>query len=207
MHKPSRKTLIDRYKRLLCARREQNKINEKASGIAEIYGERENLLDDLILEIDEKAETARREREELEAKELRLIEAGEMIREKALHRSSQLKRDNENQSSASQPSSKKSRQSERPQPDEAITKMIMEQSVEQDRREQQRFTLEQERLEVEKRRAARELERHEAFKLESERRIALEEQRFALERDERKQAMEERRHLLDIMAALSKKLQ
>ncbi|KAI0558828.1 hypothetical protein FGB62_183g09 [Gracilaria domingensis] len=178
MRKPSRKTLIDRYKRFISARREQNKVNEEASGIAQ--------------------RRSRARNQKLEAYRSSIND-----QEKALHGSSQLKRNYENQSIASQPSSKKSGQSERPQSDEALTKVIMEQSVEKDKREKQRFTLERERLELEQTRAAREFERHEALKLETERRIDLDEERFVLEREERKQAMEERKHLLNIMAALS----
>ncbi|KAI0556720.1 rab11 family-interacting protein 1-like isoform X1 [Gracilaria domingensis] len=208
MHKPSKKTLIDRFKRLVCARREQNKVNERASGIAEEYGEKENLLDDLILEIDERTEQTRQEKAELQAKETKLIEAGEMIRSKALNRSSKLKRKNHDVTGPeSSFHSKRVKQVDALQSDDAITTLIMEQSREQQKRESERIRVEQERLEVEKCRAERELERYETLKSESERRMALEEKRFELEKEERRQAMEERKHMLNIMAALSRKLQ
>ena len=52
--KPSAKTLVDRFKRLVARRRENVKRSSAGSGIIEVHGEKEVLLDDLIGEIDEK---------------------------------------------------------------------------------------------------------------------------------------------------------
>ncbi|KAI0566819.1 rab11 family-interacting protein 1-like isoform X1 [Gracilaria domingensis] len=93
------------------------------------------------------------------------------------------------------------------QSDDSITPLIMKQSREQEKRESERIRVEQERLQVEKCRAARELERFQTLKSESERRIALDEKRFELEKEEPRQAMEERKHMLNTMAALSRKLE
>lgn len=69
-------------------RREHVKRNASASGISEEYGEKEVLLDDLILEIDEKHEAENALREEKNANEKRLLLAGEKIRDQALRRRS-----------------------------------------------------------------------------------------------------------------------
>ena len=60
--------------------------NAAASGIIEIRGEREVLLDDIVLKMDEWAEQRRTEREEKTEFDKRLQGAGEEMREKDLNR-------------------------------------------------------------------------------------------------------------------------
>ncbi|PXF39883.1 hypothetical protein BWQ96_10406 [Gracilariopsis chorda] len=47
------KTLIDQFKKILCEHRAATNKNAVSSGIIEVQGERETLLDDVILEVDE----------------------------------------------------------------------------------------------------------------------------------------------------------
>ena len=55
------KTINDRFKKVVADHREAVKINTTASGIIEVRGEREELLDDIILAMDEMEETRRAE--------------------------------------------------------------------------------------------------------------------------------------------------
>ena len=82
---PSSKTFADRFKRLIIRRWEDVKRQtyKPASGIVEWPGEKEVLLDDLIAEIDERAETVRAQKEKQKQQELRLVSAGQKIRNRA----------------------------------------------------------------------------------------------------------------------------
>ena len=53
---PTWKSLHDRFKKVVADRRNKNLKNQAVSGIVEERGEREMLLDDLILAIDEQEE-------------------------------------------------------------------------------------------------------------------------------------------------------
>ncbi|PXF39772.1 hypothetical protein BWQ96_10520 [Gracilariopsis chorda] len=75
MNHPSTKTLIDRFKRLVSMRKADNTRSMASSGIAKTYLEKESLLDDLILEMDERAEATRLMKEEQNMNEKRLIRA------------------------------------------------------------------------------------------------------------------------------------
>lgn len=86
MRKPSCKTLVDRFKRLVGQRREVVKRTARESGIIERYGEKEVLMDDLIQEMDEKEEVIRAEKDEQTENEKRLLAVGEHIRLQALKR-------------------------------------------------------------------------------------------------------------------------
>ena len=78
------KTLVDRFNRLVARRRENVKRSSSASGIIEVHGEKEVLLDDFISEIDEKEESTRAEKEMRSNNDKMLVAAGECIRVKAL---------------------------------------------------------------------------------------------------------------------------
>ena len=69
------------------------KSNARASGITEVRGEREQRLEDLILEIDEDEEHRRADRNEKSEKGRKLLAAGVEIGEKALRRSTSEKKD------------------------------------------------------------------------------------------------------------------
>lgn len=82
--KPTWKSLNDRFKKVVADHRTSRRANEAASGIIEIRGEREELLDDIVLAVDEKEEERRTEREERTAMDRRLQGAGEEIRNRAV---------------------------------------------------------------------------------------------------------------------------
>eukprot|EP00171_Calliarthron_tuberculosum_P023242 IDg23242t1 len=52
-HKPSVKTLRDKFRTMLAARKSKNRVNEAASGICEIVTEEDQLLDNFLLEIED----------------------------------------------------------------------------------------------------------------------------------------------------------
>ena len=54
--RPTWKSLKDRFKKLVADRRAENYSNRLASGISEVHGERETLLDEIIQQIDDKKE-------------------------------------------------------------------------------------------------------------------------------------------------------
>lgn len=62
MNKPSVKTLGDHFRLLVKPRRDENKRNASASGIIEKREEKEELLNDLIEEVEKKAEDSRFEK-------------------------------------------------------------------------------------------------------------------------------------------------
>lgn len=86
MCQPSWKTLNDRFKKIVADHRIAVKRNGAASGIIEVRGERELLLDDIVLAVDEWEEGRRAERDERTELDRRLREAGETIRSNALGR-------------------------------------------------------------------------------------------------------------------------
>ena len=75
------KTLNDSFKKVISDYRTLSKSNARASGIAEVRGEREQILDDLILEIDEDEEHRRSYRNEKSEKDRKLLAVGVEIRE------------------------------------------------------------------------------------------------------------------------------
>ena len=78
--RPSSKTLADRFKRLVTKRRDDVKVTTAASGIVEVHGKQEQLLDDLIDEMDVTGEAVRLKKEEQTEQEAKLVAAGKTIR-------------------------------------------------------------------------------------------------------------------------------
>ena len=62
--RPSSKILADRFNVLLTERRDDVKVTAAASGIVEVHGEQDQLLDDLRHEIDERREAVRLKKKE-----------------------------------------------------------------------------------------------------------------------------------------------
>ena len=212
--RPSGKTLADRFKGLIGKRREDVNRTSSASGIIEEHGEQEQLLDDLILEIDEKEESVRVEKEEQTGKEAELVAAGENIRKMALMRK-------KNESSGSEvgdaagagdagdsttSSARKSKKREMSTSDDDIAASLIEQSAKRRHIETRRIDLEQERIEIERHRAEQEAEHFAKLQESTDRKLDLDEKRFAVEVEERKEAIEERKKMVDIMELLAKKL-
>ena len=90
---PSQKSLEDRFKVLIGKRRLDNKKSIASSGQVEVYAERETLLSDLILEIDEHVEEERAAKGERLEKENRLAHAGEELGNLALQREIRVERE------------------------------------------------------------------------------------------------------------------
>lgn len=86
MHKPSCKTLADRFERFVGQRRDAVWMTSKAPGIIEKHGEKEALIDDLIPEKDDKDEALRAEKKIEIENEKQLVAARENIRGTALKR-------------------------------------------------------------------------------------------------------------------------
>ncbi|PXF42692.1 hypothetical protein BWQ96_07578 [Gracilariopsis chorda] len=165
-----------------------------SSGIAETYGEKQSLLDDLILEMDERAEATRVLKEEQNMNEQRLIRVGESIRERALKRSSITDRIDSTRSQESMvPAKKRMRKSKPSTPDDAISTFLSKQAQEQQRLDADRVKIERDKFELQQK--------------ESLQRLELDQQRFELKKRERMQAMEERNKVLNTMDMLGRKLQ
>lgn len=71
---------------MISRRRLGVKRNAASSGITKVHEQRETLLDDLILEIDEHTEGERAEKDGRLEKEKKLVQAGEAVRNMALNR-------------------------------------------------------------------------------------------------------------------------
>lgn len=84
--KPSMKTVRDKLRSMMVARRKTNKRIAIMSGVEEINGPVEELLDEFITEVDQCEEERRRERDELTNRESALTSAGEQIQRNALTR-------------------------------------------------------------------------------------------------------------------------
>ena len=64
IQEPTHKTLSDRFKKIVADHRAAVRANVAVSGITGVRSEREVLLDDIVLELDEWAEPRRSKREE-----------------------------------------------------------------------------------------------------------------------------------------------
>lgn len=86
IQKPNAKMVNDRFTRFIAKRRDAVKENTISSGIIEQYGEKKQILDDVILEMDENAEMLNAEKEKTSEDEKKLDNADEAIRDLALSR-------------------------------------------------------------------------------------------------------------------------
>eukprot|EP00171_Calliarthron_tuberculosum_P022844 IDg22844t1 len=73
------KTVQDRFNNFVLERKAANRANEKASGVAEEYGEKESLIDIVVNQMHEKKKKAAEEKNEKRALESRLRSAGEEV--------------------------------------------------------------------------------------------------------------------------------
>ena len=88
---PTWKTLSDRFRKLTADRKIENSHTAGASGIVEVYGERQQLLDDILLEIKEIGEEDRAEKEKKTEEDRRIQRAGENMRDSAMKRQERRK--------------------------------------------------------------------------------------------------------------------
>eukprot|EP00171_Calliarthron_tuberculosum_P022180 IDg22180t1 len=186
-------TIRERIKVLVKERRAVNKRNIAATGIAEEYGELEQLLDGIIDNIDEKAKVVAEEKDAMEKKELALQSAAKTIRDLSLKRNA----DELSESSDVQVNTPKKKAKKAAKTDvrfefasaDAEMKLIEEEAV--SRREQ-----EARRIAIDERRVALE-----------ERRIALDEKNAEVQLELRKVEAEEKKSMAAMLAAVLAKLQ
>ncbi|CDF35739.1 unnamed protein product [Chondrus crispus] len=220
------KSVRDRFKKLIADRRRKNKNNLNASGIIEVRGEKEVLLDDLLLEIDEHEESKRIEKEDRNAKERRLMEAGRLIRAQALqrHTNSGSSRgldsagegavDDEEISANAERRKNTSKRRRVLCDSDGEEKVLMIQDMEARREaEKKRLDLESRRLELEQKREQRQQEASERLAKAEERKILIEERKIGVEErkaeidiEKRKEAIKERSSLVSVLTALCRKL-
>ena len=74
---PTWKTLSDRFRKLTADRKAGNSYTAGASGIVEVYGEKQQLLDYILLEMKEKSESERVEKDEKAEEDRRIQRACE----------------------------------------------------------------------------------------------------------------------------------
>lgn len=210
---PTWKTLNDRFKKVVADHRVAVTQNAVASGIIEVRGEREVLLDDIILEMDEAEEKRRSERDERTELDERLRAAGEDMRVRALSRKDSSEDAIDVDEIGAEGKGRK-RRAVMLESDEEEKGMIEEHVKSRRILDEQRMQLEKDRLAFEQTRAEREDERVMAQNandakrlLVDERRIDLEMERNAMDREERRGAMEERKGMLAVLSALAEKLQ
>lgn len=75
--KPSEETLQDKLGTMITVRKSKNRTNVSASGISETVTEEDQLLDDFVLDIEEKRLQRKQECDQLSHNEKRLVAAGE----------------------------------------------------------------------------------------------------------------------------------
>lgn len=207
--KPTWKSLSDRFKKLISDHKVSRRINEGSSGIIEVRGEREELLDDIVLAIDDMEEERRNEREERTTMDKRLQEAGEAIRNRAVGGAGET---TETQSEVITPSTSTN---------SVVGSVPRRGTVEGEDEERQLLDehikrmseFETKRLKIDEDRMAFEVEseKNSTLRLNRdhaliERRLALEEKRFEL--SERRQVLdsEERKQMSTLLSALTKEL-
>ena len=189
---------------ILSKRRAEVKLTAAASGIVEVYGEKETLLDDLILEIDEHSEQERAEKGKRLEKEEKLKEAGENIRNMALKRSSRdMGKETTNGVS---PGGPKTRRRISYDSDDETTEAIVKDMKLRREQEDRRFKLEEKRLDLERKRAEEDRNRFDENRDTKRRQLALDERKLEIEIEERKLAIAERTKMLEVLSGLADKL-
>ena len=219
---PTWKTLSDRFKKIVADHKTETRSNATASGIIEIRGEREILLDDIVLSMNEWSEKRRSEREERTEQDRRLALAGEEIRNMAVGRQASPEIEAENGSRTeelvSTPGSSTRRRGRKRHlsfdSDEEEKAFLNKHVTARLEMEKRRAQLEEDRLNLERKKESRLEERirrdqeNESKRLcLEEKRIALEVEKTALEREKKQQAISERKEMIAVLGALVKKLQ
>lgn len=216
--KPSQKTIVDRFKTLVAKRRDSNKENAAASGIVEDLGEREMLLDDFILEIDEKAEKDRAEKKERTQNEKKPGQAGENIRNAALRRQpgrdaedSQGHNSRKGSSRQSPPASGRASRVANAtyvcDSDEDDSNLLKEEFSKRRETEKWRLEIDEKRFCLEEKSLRLDEMRYHESQEATKRRLDLDEKKAAVEMEERKQAITERSKMIDVLSALASRLQ
>lgn len=188
-----------------------------SSGVAEENSERTQLLDDIVLQIDEASEQRRLEREERSQRDRKLQEAGERIRERSIGITTNTPEgtdaaSTDDREKASETTRKRTRRRVTDS-DEEETEWVRTHLQSRTAFESDRARLEERRLDLDKEQNERRLcvEEKQVELLEKrlsieDRRLLYDEKRLALETEERRGLMEERKEVLGVLSALVKKL-
>lgn len=220
---PTWKTLNDRFKKLVSDHRAAVRTNAAASGIVEVRGEREILLDDIVQAVDELEEQRRAERDERTKLDQRLTEAGERIRSSAVGMGTNIPRVQLPSSSTPEltasPAAARNvapgRKRQAPQDSDDEDMSAIDQHIQVQREgDAKQMKLDEDRLALEKVRMDREDER---FRRRDEidlkkvaidqKRIELAERKEELERTERQATIDERKQMISLLQVLVKKLE
>ena len=216
--RPSQKTLEDRFKTIVSRRRKAVKENAAASGIVEVYGEKETLLDDIILEMDEKAADNREERNEKSERERKLLEAGKSIRNAALRRNGAdgealddtVANSGAGSSRVSPSGSARDRRRQRAvyvcDSDDESNEILKKDMAHRREAQKRRLDINEKQFDLEEKRVRLDEIRFRGTQAAVSCRLDLDEKRAEVEIEERKQAMNERGKMIDVLAALASKI-
>lgn len=211
--KPTWKSLNDRYKKIISDHRTATRANLAASGIVEERGEREQLLDDILLIVNENEEERRAERDERTEMDRRLKSAGEQIRNQAV---GEIEHNNE--LPLSPPSSSNSAAVSASmrigfESDDDERRLLDEHIKRMSEYEARRLKIEEERNILQRNAENNVNDRYLRDKQLSERRLLLEEKRFELserrhhlDSEDRKTFMSERKEMSGLLLALTMEL-
>lgn len=213
--RPTWKSLNDRYKKIIADHRVARRQNESASGIVEIRGEREELLDDIVLAVDEMEEGRRTEREERTTMDRLLQDAGEEIRNRAV---GGLVEQSTVDNIITPPSSTNSvgASSSRRRPfesDDEDRQLLDEHMKRMSDYESKKLKLHEEHMQFQRESEKNMTERLDRDQKFNERRLVLEEKRFqlmesrhVLDTEERKTTITERKEMTNLLSALAKEI-
>ena len=204
---PSQKSIEDRFKMIIARFRLDVKRNVASSGIMELYGELETLLDDLLLKIDEHGERERAGKDERLNMEKKLVEAGEEVRNMPLNmRDQSAGKTSDGVSPTAVPKASKTTRRIVDESDDQATNALQKYLEPRRKQEDRRFKLEEERYKIDTERVVEDGKRFYAGQELKRRKLELDEKKADVEIEERKIALLERRKMLEVLSGLAKKL-
>lgn len=213
--KPTKKTLIDRYRRLMQKRKETVAMNIASSGIAEMNDEADDIMDDLIVQVQDMEERRKSESEELRGREAQLVKSSALIRENAIRRRSSVDEDRSDDieieseiggSDGTPSSTRKRRRIRMEEFDDNIPESLKEDLKIRQQLEAEKLELEKESIKMQRERVLAENRRYEKIMETNERRMEIEQKRLELDAKERKDAALERSKVVDVLSLLAEQL-
>ena len=181
--------------------------NAGASGITELCREREMLLDDLMLEIDEHTEKDGVEKDDSLEKWKKLVKAGEEVRNMALNRTERsAEKTPDRVSTTSVPNSSKTTKRISYESDDEATDALFR-DIQLHRSQGDRiYRLEEQSFEMDRERVVQEGRRFDVCQKVKRRKLELEERKADLEKEERKVALPEHNEMPGVLLCLANKL-
>lgn len=209
---PTCKTLNDSFEKILSDHREADRRN---AGIIEVRGEKETLLDDVMLELDELEETKREERDGRKGLERRLLQTGEEVKARALSRSRWPSSTDVLCFKGGTPGKhKRRRRAKSSQSNDKDRKLTRKHVGSCKDLEEKRLKMEEQPHDCEMKKGDREAARMEQIQANECRRMAVDEKRVELEAshlvvdvEERTGMLAERKKVLSVLSVLVRKLQ